>query len=397
MHERRALGHPALWRCVNIVAGSIASMPIHAYRGLERLESVSKLLTQPSPSRPRSMIWHQLMYSALMHGNGVAILSGPDRLGWPQRMRPVHPLRMVARLVDGEIVEYAYFPATDDGEQFAVGSSPNVGQINQRPVRWLDPSEVFHMRWVTIPGEAFGLGVMQLFQRELGLAEYLREHAGSWFEGGGIPSGILQLANPNPSQEIVDRAKEDWMRKHGGPRREPAVLPGDVTFQPVAATPQDTQLLASRQYSNLEIALMFGVPAYMIEAQQSSRSMTYSNVEDEGIQFLRTTLMWWLVQIEETLTTLIPGVQYTKFNVDGLLRSDTLNRYQAHQIAANVGFLSIDEIRRLEGRPPFGEPSQENQPAEEPPNASAAAPAPPGAPAPPTPPFTIVGGHSSGG
>lgn len=373
LDERRALGHPALWRAVNIIAGSIASMPIHAFRGLERLEPASRLLTLPSPSRPRAVIWHQMMESVLMHGNGIAILSDPDRLGYPQRMRPIHPLRVAARLVDGEIEEYAYYPNGDNGN--------GNGDSWNRPVRWLDPTEVLHIRGLTIPGEAFGLGCLEVFQRSLGLADYLHEHARGWFEGAGIPSGILQLANPNPSQAIVDKAKEDWMNKHTGPQREPAVLPGDVEFKPMATTPEASQLLQSRQYSNLEIALMFGVPPYMLEAQQPGRSLTYSTTEMQGIDFVRFTLLYWMTQIEEALSVLIPGVQYVKFNVDGLLRASTLDRYKAHEIALNAGWLSVDEVRRLEGRPPFEEPSQEGQPAEQPPG-------------PQTPEFRVVGGQT---
>ena len=37
--------------------------------------------------------------------------------------------------------------------------------------------------------------------------------------------------------------------------------------------------------------------------------------------------------------------------VDGLLRADTLTRYQAHQIALNAGFLTTAEVREIENRP----------------------------------------------
>jgi hypothetical protein len=37
----------------------------------------------------------------------------------------------------------------------------------------------------------------------------------------------------------------------------------------------------------------------------------------------------------------VPRGQYVKFNASALLRTDTLNRYQAHAIALENGFLSI--------------------------------------------------------
>jgi hypothetical protein len=42
-------------------------------------------------------------------------------------------------------------------------------------------------------------------------------------------------------------------------------------------------------------------------------------------------------------------------NVDALLRPDTKSRYEAHKVALDAGFLTIDEVRELENREPFGE------------------------------------------
>jgi phage portal protein BeeE len=84
--------------------------------------------------------------------------------------------------------------------------------------------------------------------------------------------------------------------------------------------------------------------------------MTYSNIEQELISFTRFTLAAYYIEIEEALTSLLPGrlTNIAKMNVDALLRSDTLTRYQAHQIAldANSGWLNIDEVRATEGLPP---------------------------------------------
>ena len=99
---------------------------------------------------------------------------------------------------------------------------------------------------------------------------------------------------------------------------------------------------------------MLGLPGYYLGAPNSSR--TYSNVEQEQLQFLRgiTPL---LTRIESAFTDLLPRGQYAKFNTDALLRSDTLTRYQAHKIALETGFLTVDEVRSdFENRPPIGEP-----------------------------------------
>ena len=59
-------------------------------------------------------------------------------------------------------------------------------------------------------------------------------------------------------------------------------------------------------------------------------------------------------RIEATLTDYLPRGQMAKFNYDSLLRADTYTRYQAHKLALEAGFLTVDEIRELEDLPPIG-------------------------------------------
>jgi hypothetical protein len=42
-------------------------------------------------------------------------------------------------------------------------------------------------------------------------------------------------------------------------------------------------------------------------------------------------------------------------NVDALLRPDTKSRYDAHKVALDAGFLTVDEVREFENREPFGD------------------------------------------
>jgi HK97 family phage portal protein len=99
---------------------------------------------------------------------------------------------------------------------------------------------------------------------------------------------------------------------------------------------------------------MLGIPGSYIGAPNSSR--TYANIEQENQSLLRWSLTPWLSRIEATFTDYLPRGQYAKFNVDALLRSDTLSRYQAHKIALESGFLTVDEVRTdFENRPSIGE------------------------------------------
>ena len=49
------------------------------------------------------------------------------------------------------------------------------------------------------------------------------------------------------------------------------------------------------------------------------------------------------------------AVIYFEYLVDGLLRGDTTSRYQSYAVARQWGWLSANDIRRMENMPPIDE------------------------------------------
>jgi HK97 family phage portal protein len=137
---------------------------------------------------------------------------------------------------------------------------------------------------------------------------------------------------------------------YGGRSREPAVL-GGIKVEPLTDNAGDSQLVESRQFDLTEIANILGIPGYYLGAPNSSR--TYSNVAEEQLQLLRHSLMPWIVRFEQGFSDLLPRGQVAKFNLDAFLRADTLTRYQAHEIGLRSGFLTVDDVRRLEDLEPL--------------------------------------------
>ena len=50
---------------------------------------------------------------------------------------------------------------------------------------------------------------------------------------------------------------------------------------------------------------------------------------------------------------LLPSTQTAKFNAGGFVRATLRDRYEAHRIAIEAGFLTRNEVRELEDRPPI--------------------------------------------
>jgi len=69
------------------------------------------------------------------------------------------------------------------------------------------------------------------------------------------------------------------------------------------------------------------------------------------------TLLPWIKRHEQAMMRdlLLPSERdtyYIEFNVSGLLRGDQKSRYEAYAIARQWGWLSVNDIRRLENLPP---------------------------------------------
>jgi phage portal protein BeeE len=90
----------------------------------------------------------------------------------------------------------------------------------------------------------------------------------------------------------------------------------------------------------------------MLAAVEGS-SMTYSNVSQSWAEFQKFTLSRYTVEIETAFTDLMPRGTDVKFNYEGLLRPDVISRYAMHAQAMAAGWITADEVRRIENLPPL--------------------------------------------
>jgi phage portal protein BeeE len=97
------------------------------------------------------------------------------------------------------------------------------------------------------------------------------------------------------------------------------------------------------------------------------------------IEFAEFTLLPWAKRLEATFSAELPRGTGMKVNMDGLRRADTKTRYEAHKIALDGGFLTVDEVREIEDRPPLT-PEQKDEMGLSAAAAPAPAVAPPAAP-----------------
>lgn len=222
--------------------------------------------------------------------------------------------------------------------------------------------EIYHGRLMRIPGSARGLGPIQAARAELQGIHDLTNWSSEWFSSGDVPTGILKSDQPLNAEQ-AEANKDRWKARD---KHDVAVLGSGLDYRPIMISPKDAQFIENQNFSVVQVARLFGIPAAQLLAAIEGGAQTYQNIEQADLQFVRWTLMRYLREMEEAMSLILPGIQTARFNLDGLLRPDTKTRYEAHGVGIKAGFLAIDEVRKIEGLParvmPTPAPTNEETP-----------------------------------
>jgi HK97 family phage portal protein len=223
-------------------------------------------------------------------------------------------------------------------------------------------ADIQHLELLRVPGTVHGLGPIQAARLDVAGAIDVRNYAAEWFTRGDIPNGILSTGSVL-ADGMAKKYKQRWEETadHGV-----RVLEAGLKYEPLLLKPADAQWIESQNFSTLQIARLFGVSTSLMMIAPEGGSQTYQNVEQDWIALVRFTLMKYLSEIEDALTECVPRGQKVKFNIDALLRTDTKTRYEAHQMGLAGGWLTVPEIRAMEGLPPLSQTPSTPTPKEAP-------------------------------
>lgn len=321
-----ALGVPAIYRGVTLIADAIGALGLHSYRNGRVVKPTPQILIRPNPQETRIETISAMAASLILDGNYIAVLGERGANGLPDFFYPVAIDRVNLTRVDGRIVY----------------------RIDEQVY---EADDILHIKNFALPGEFFGRGIVETQKQAIGKEIAINEYASRYFDGGVNPTAVIKSGNPDLTQEEADALKTAWLSMYSGRNRQPAVLNSTTDFEILSSNAQESQLIEAQIQGLTEAANILGLPAYYLGAPNSSR--TYANVEQENLQLVRWSIQPIAERIEQALSDLLVRGQTAKFNYDTLLRTDTLSRYQAHAVGLTNGFLTVDEVRDMENRDPI--------------------------------------------
>jgi len=341
--DQSALALSAVWACVNLLSGTIASLPVMVYRTNSKGERVVARdhplyrLLHDSPNYDQTAVdfWEFMQASTELWGNAYARLVRTN--GRISAIYPIAPpLVSVRRRADG-VIEYRW---SEDGKAFVETDRT-----------------MLHIRG--FGGNPLGgMSTLQFARNSFSLAQAIERSAGATFRNGLRPSGVLTFENWL-SQEHRELAETTLTDKFMGSMNSgrPLILEGGTKWQSLTINPEDAQMLQSRGLSVEEICRFFGVPPFMVGHTEKTTSWG-TGLEQQTLGFQKFTLRRRLKRNEQAVEKqlLTPqeraGGISVEFNVEGLLRADSAGRAAFYKEMTGIGAMTINEVRAKENLPP---------------------------------------------
>jgi HK97 family phage portal protein len=337
------MGIPGAWRAAVLLSDLLGLIPWDGYREYagkpeEKMYPTPSLLEQPAPPDTRMTTFSSMALDLFWHGNAIAPIAARNYTGWPTAIYPVPATMCSVR----RVTEYMDSPLPIGALEYTIGALKGLGS-----------QDVIHIKGPCEPGAVRGMGVLEAHLNTFNLAADQSKQARS-ITNHGVPTGVLESSNPDLTDVEAADMKAQWLANQSS--RSIAVLNAATKFTPLSWNPEELQLVEARKFTLTELELIFGLPVGWLGGQTSSR--TYANIEQDAANLLKFSLGGHLARFEQALTLALPRGTCARGNVDAILRSDTLTRYQAHQIGIAAGFLTVDEAREYEHRPPLPDKPQ---------------------------------------
>jgi len=332
-----ALQLSSVWACVKLISETVSSLPLTVYKLTPNGRRIDTnhpltLLFNGKVNRYQTKIefFETVLLNLLTSGNSYCYVQKiNDRI---VGLLPLMSADMTTTLLENGSIVYEY--ATDTG------------------VNIYAESNIWHLK--LMGNGVIGLSPLAYQRNTLGIAQAAESAVTNIYKNGAKPSGVLSM-DKFLTQEQRDLVRSKFYNLSAGSEERLMVLEGGMKFDAISLSPQDIELLASRQFQISEICRWYGVPSVMIN-DTSSSTVWGSGIEQIVSGFYKLTLRPLMEKIEASIlinlmTTSDAQRHEVEFDFNALTRSDLKTRFDSYRVGIYGGFMTPNEARRLEGMP----------------------------------------------
>jgi len=331
----------AVFSAISLISDTISTLPLDCFRrdGETRVPFRPRpaWVDQPDVDVPKAAFYSAVITSLLLDGNAF-IRVFANRRGEVVNLTVLNPMTVtINRNGLGRL-------------QFKVEGEDKM----------LTAEDIVFIPDVVQPGNVRGVSRVKALKENFGLAMALENFASTFFGSGTNMNGVIEFPG-NLTAEQAQNLANGFDSRHRGWRKghRTGVLSGGAQFKPTQIDPEKSQALEARRLAVEDVARAFNVPPHLLGLPGTN---SYASVEQTNLAWVTHGLRPIISKIEDALSPLLsrsPNGEFAflRFNVDGLLRADIQARMSAYSTGLQSGFLTINDVRRLEDLQPMEDTS----------------------------------------
>jgi hypothetical protein len=339
--RRDALRATAVLRARNLIAGTSATLPLQLRsRSTREVDDREWLGVQPHPLLESTVMFASTFEDLLFDGVSHWRVTRRSN-GYPVEAYRIDPVAVASTFISTELAE-----RVSEDLQFPPGAPVIVdGEALSSPgevIRFVSPNPP-----LLVHAAKAIRTVLLLDQIAAGYAE------------DPLPFGYFTDSTEEEvlEDEQISEVLSRWERARRS-RRWGFVGSGLELHSLEWPTPEQLQLIESRNHAVLELARATGLDPMDLATNVEGTSHTYQNAEQRRLDLIDFVSMPYIKAVEDRLSMddICPRDLHATFDVSGFARADMKTRFDAYKVGIEAGILEVNEVRRREGWPDLDEP-----------------------------------------
>lgn len=335
----KALQISAVFRCVDIISKTIATLPLHLYRNTDRGKEKAtrhrlyRLVYALPNSQTTAYEFWQMFVANLLLTRGAFAKIEREASGRITALWNI-PTDRVGGIKTNKV----------NGERY-IDVTLGDGQVER-----LREGDFLHVSGFLFNDRNEAGDPVQIASEVLGLTGTISSYARQAVNGVN-PGGFIEYP-AGLSDKAYARFKADFEANYKGAQNAGKFLfleeGGKAAL--FERDMEKMQVLESRKWAVTEICRIFGVPAHLCMDMEHA---TFSNIEQQSLEYVRDCINPMSVRLEQAmyrdlLTENEKAAYFFKFNTNALLRGDTQTRANFYNTMRQTGIMSANDVRRLE-------------------------------------------------
>jgi HK97 family phage portal protein len=337
-----------VYRCINLIARNLASVPWRLYRGDDEIEEhpLLDLMKSPNPMHTQVSLLESMTCHLLLSGNCYV-----EAVGENHKIKELYlwrPDRVQVIPGEGGIPEAYIYRVNGQERRISVDSLDGK-------------SSVLHIRTFHPLNDWYGMSPIEAASSAIDQHNAVGAHNLALLQNGGRPSGALvvkpDMENSRLTVEERQTLKDELRLVYEGSDNagRMMVLEGNLEWKEMGLNPKDLDFVSGKYASAREIAQAYGVPSMLVGVPGES---TFTNYKEARLHLWEDTILPMLdkimAEVNRWICPYYGGQLQFKYDADSI-PALAVRREALWSKIQNADFLTIDEKRSALGYGPIDE------------------------------------------